>query len=70
MTDYIAKAEFKLTAKVEREKLKEIIILLDLQKEELSKQKVIIDYRSRLQQGVSNINCLEINIWIHYFWMI
>ena len=46
MTDYIAKAEFKLTAKIEREKLKEIIILLDLQKEELSKQKVIIDYRS------------------------
>lgn len=32
MTDYIAKAEFKLTVKIEREKLKEIIILLDLQK--------------------------------------
>ncbi|MSE05339.1 hypothetical protein GKC33_04250 [Lactobacillus salivarius] len=46
MTDYIAKAEFKLTAKIEREKLKEIIILLDLQKKELSKQKVVIDYRS------------------------
>ncbi|MDN4848638.1 hypothetical protein QYC42_06810 [Ligilactobacillus salivarius] len=49
MTDYIAKAEFKLTAKIEREKLKEIIILLDLQKEELSKQKVIIDQVSILK---------------------
>lgn len=42
MTDYIAKAEFKLTAKVEREKLKEIIILLDLQKEELSSKYFIM----------------------------